>query len=414
MKPQAIVADHVDGDRLWRSILDMARVGATPGGGSNRLAFSGEDDDGRILFRSWCEEAGLSVASDAFGNMYATRKGRAELEPLMIGSHLDTQPSGGRFDGVLGVLGGLEVVRALNDAGIETERPIVLVNWTNEEGAILTPMMGSAVFTGALPLADALGRRLPDGRTVDEALSAMRCGAGRAEFGFPVCAYLELHIEQGPVLDDEGLPIGIVTGGIGFRRYAIRFGGQEAHAGPTPMTSRRDPVVAAAQVIAFADALARRIPDARSTVGTMHVAGGSPNTVAAAVELTLDLRHEDVAVIAYMEEALAREMVGICDRYGVEISRKTIADSPPAPFDEGVIAAFDAAADLLGCARRRMPSGAGHDACNMSRTYPTGMVFVPSVNGLSHNEAEFTSQTDCVSGVKVLAQAVANLASGLR
>jgi N-carbamoyl-L-amino-acid hydrolase len=146
----------------------------------------------------------------------------------------------------------------------------------------------------------------------------------------------------------------------------------------------------------------------------MHVAGGSPNTVAAAVELTLDLRHEDVAVIAYMEEALAREMVGICDRYGVEISRKTIADSPPAPFDEGVIAAFDAAADLLGCARRRMPSGAGHDACNMSRTYPTGMVFVPSVNGLSHNEAEFTSQTDCVSGVKVLAQAVANLASGLR
>lgn len=399
------ISDHVDDERLWASILDMARIGATANGGSNRIAFSEEDDEGRALFGSWCEEAGLSVSSDPFGNIYAVRKGRLDIAPLMIGSHLDTQPRGGRFDGVLGVLGGLEVVRAMNDAGMETERPVMLVNWTNEEGAVLAPMMGSAVFTGALPLSEALASRLPDGRRVDHALSAMRCGAGDAPFGFPVHAYLELHIEQGPVLEDENLMIGVVTGGIGFQRYAVRFDGQEAHAGPTPMASRKDAMVTAARAIVLADDLGRRHPEARSTVGTISVEEGSPNKVAAGVEFTVDFRHAEAPVLSGMTAEYFDALGTLANEASVSVSHRLIADSPSAPFDLHVMDAVENAAKDLGLACRRMPSGAGHDACNISRSYPTGMVFVPSERGLSHNEAEFTGKTHCAAGAKVLADA---------
>jgi N-carbamoyl-L-amino-acid hydrolase len=411
MTPQTVVADHVDGDRLWRSILEMAKIGATPGGGSHRIAFSREDDDGRTLFKSWCEDAGLSVANDAFGNMYATRRGCRELEPLMIGSHLDTQPRGGRFDGVLGVLGGLEIVRALNDAGVETERPIVLVNWTNEEGAVLTPMMGSAVFTGTLSLSEALGSRLPQGHTVAEALATMKCGSGETRMDSSVHAYLELHIEQGPILENEGLSIGVVSGGIGFRRYGIRFEGQEAHAGPTPMTSRKDPMVAAAQAIAFADELARRDAGARATVGTFKLNGGSPNTVASEAEFTLDIRHAEAAAIDQMEASILAEITQIASRSGTQASHAVIANSPPAPFDPGICSIVENATRQSGYSYRTLPSGAGHDACNMSRKIPTGMIFVPSQGGISHNEIEFTSKADCLAGARVLAHTVAVLTS---
>jgi N-carbamoyl-L-amino-acid hydrolase len=404
MKSQTSVTAHVDGERLWRSILEMAMIGATPNGGSSRIAFSKEDDDGRLLFKSWCEEAGLTVCNDAFGNMYALRTGREGIAPLMIGSHLDTQPKGGRFDGVLGVLGGLEVIRALNDAGVETDRPIILVNWTNEEGAVLTPMMGSAVFTGDLSLEEALRGRLATRETAGEALAAMRCGAGEAPTSFPIHAYLELHIEQGPVLEDERLQIGVVTGGIGFRRYAIRFEGQEAHAGPTPMRSRKDPMVAAARAIVVADDLARRTPEARATIGVMSVEGGSPNTVAKAIEFTLDFRHATAGGLSLMEAEFLRAARSISNDAGVDVSHQIIADSPPAPFDADVVSAVQTAANFLGFSNRLMVSGAGHDACNMSRSYATGMIFVPSIAGLSHNEGEFTAKEDCVAGVRVLAK----------
>jgi N-carbamoyl-L-amino-acid hydrolase len=405
MKSQTSVAAYVDGDRLWHSILEMAKIGATPNDGSSRIAFSKEDDDGRLLYKSWCEEAGLTVGYDIFGNMYALRKGRqSEVAPLMFGSHLDTQPKGGRFDGVLGVLGGLEVMRALNDAGVETDRPIILVNWTNEEGAVLTPMMGSAVFTGNMSLEEALCGRLPTGETAGEALAAMRCGAGEATTNFPIHAYLELHIEQGPVLENERLQIGVVTGGIGFRRYAIRFEGQLAHAGPTPMSSRKDPMVAAARAIVVADDLARRTPDARATVGVMSVEGGSPNTVAKAIEFTLDFRHAAPEGLSEMEAEFLRAARAISNDTGVDISHRIVADSPPAPFDADVVAAVQTSANFLGFSNRLMVSGAGHDACNMSRSYATGMIFVPSVAGLSHNEAEFTAKEECVAGVRVLAK----------
>ncbi len=397
------IAAFVSADRLWASILAMAEIGATANGGSNRLAFSREDDAGRSLFASWCEEAGLSVSTDAFGNMFARRQGRTDVEPLVIGSHLDTQPKGGRFDGVLGVLGGLEVVRALNDAGLETDRPIVIVNWTNEEGAVLTPMMGSAVFTGALALDEALEEKLPDGRTTRSALDAMKWGRGNHPVGSPMHCYLELHIEQGPILEEEGVAIGVVTGGIGFRRYRIAFTGQEAHAGPTPMALRKDPLVSASRAIVFADALGRSIPEARSTMGTMAVTGGSPNTVAARAEFTLDLRHPDAPAIAQMEENFFAE----CERIALEtrttVQYEMIADSPPAPFPEPVVSLIEDVTTGLGFSNRRMASGAGHDACNISRLYRTGMIFVPSLGGISHNEAEFTSKEECVAGVRVLA-----------
>ncbi|MBO0132253.1 Zn-dependent hydrolase [Agrobacterium burrii] len=409
MKAQTNATAHVNGDRLWNSILAMAEIGATENGGSNRLAFSDEDNRGRSLFASWCEDAGMTVSTDRFGNMYAHRPGTTQDDPLVIGSHLDTQPKGGRFDGVLGVLGGLEVIRALNDAEIQTDRPIVLVNWTNEEGAVLTPMMGSAVFAGSLPLAEALENRLPDGRSVATALSAMERGAGTAAFGFPISAYLELHIEQGPVLEDEKLTIGVVTGGIGFRRYRIRFEGQEAHAGPTPMTARKDPVVAGSRAIVFADDLARRVQDARSTVGTFDVIGGSPNTVASQVEFTLDLRHPESDIIARMETEFLDMLEKISSQTGTSVRHQLVANSPPAPFDPRVVAVIDDAVQALGLSSRRLPSGAGHDACNISRKYPTGMIFVPSVGGISHNEIEYTSKADCASGAQVLLGAVLEL-----
>ncbi|KWV59272.1 hypothetical protein AS156_31885 [Bradyrhizobium macuxiense] len=408
--PQHASELRVDGDRLWASLMEMARIGATAKGGCRRIAFSAEDDAARALFKSWCVEAGLDVVFDRFGNMFARRAGREDGAPVVLGSHLDTQPTGGRFDGILGVLAALEAVRCLNDAAVTTRRPLVIANWTNEEGAIIRPMIGSETFTGALPLAEALALTDDAGTSISELLAGMQNGAGPLEVGFPIHRYLELHIEQGPILENEGGQIGIVTGGIGFRRYVFNFQGQEAHAGPTPMESRKDAMVAAARAVLMADTAARGKPGARATIGQLHTRSGSPNTVAADVEMTLDLRHGDNAVLDALEQEVLSGIARMASDQGVSVSWREVANSSAVPFDAEVIAVVADAAGALGYRSSRMLSGAGHDACHIARKYPAGMIFVPSANGLSHNEAEYTAPDDCRAGADVLLRAALHFA----
>lgn len=400
----------IDGGRLWQSLMQMAEIGPGVAGGNNRLAFSPEDDAARGLFRRWCEAEGLALSADRFGNQFATRPGTEDLPPLLIGSHLDTQPTGGRFDGVLGVLAGLEVMRCLNAGGVRTRRPVTLVNWTNEEGAIIRPMMGSEVFTGALPLDQARAMVDHRGRRLGDMLDALENGAGPDGPGFPVHAYLELHIEQGPILEQAGEVIGVVTAGIGFRRWLLRFSGQDAHAGPTPMESRKDAMVAAAHAVLIADRAARAQPGGRGTCGRIASPNGSQVTVASQVELTLDLRHEDLAQLDALSARVLGEIEAQCRALGVGFSYEKTADSSPVPFDPTVIAAIEAARVRNGYPGRRMVSGAGHDACNMARVLPAGMIFVPSANGISHNEAEYTSPDHCAAGAQVLLDSVLTLA----
>lgn len=404
-----MTSPRVDQDRLWQSLMEMAKIGPGIAGGNNRLAFSVEDDAARGLFRRWCEAESLQFASDRFGNQFATRAGTEDLPPLMIGSHLDTQPTGGRFDGVLGVLAGLEAIRALNAAGITTRRPLALVNWTNEEGAIIRPMMGSEVFTGALPLERARAMIDHRGNRLGDMLDALQNGAGALEPGFPVHAYVELHIEQGPILEQAGEVIGVVSAGIGFRRWLLTFTGQDAHAGPTPMEVRKDAMVAAAHAILIADRAARALPGGRGTCGRIASPNGSQVTVASQVELTLDLRHEDLSALDALSDGVLSEIAATAERLGVGFSYEKTADSPPVPFDPKVVAAVDAARQKNGFPGRRMVSGAGHDACNMARVLPAGMIFVPSVGGISHNEAEYTTPEDCAAGAQVLLDTVLTL-----
>lgn len=393
---------RINAERLWQSLVDMAQLGPGIAGGNNRLAFSPEDDAARGLLKSWCLAEGLSVQADQFGNMFATRAGTEKLPPVLIGSHLDTQPTGGRFDGVLGVLAGLEVLRTMNEAGIKTRHPLTLVNWTNEEGAIFRPMMGSDVFTGALPLDQARKMVDHEGRQLGDMLDGLTDGAGDMEIGFPVHAYIELHIEQGPILEATGETIGVVMAGIGFRRWLLTFTGQDAHAGPTPMEGRKDAMVAAAHAILIADGAAREIPGGRATCGRIASPNGSQVTVASKVELTLDLRHEALAQLDALQDRVLQEISAVAARLNVGFEVTKTTDSPPQPFDARIISAIETAARNDGFSYRSIVSGAGHDACNMARYVPSGMIFVPSAGGISHNEAEYTSPSDCAAGAQVL------------
>ena len=402
---------RVDEARLWASLMEMAKIGPGVAGGNNRLAFSPEDDVARGLFRDWCEAEGLTVTADAFGNQFATRAGTEDLPPLLIGSHLDTQPTGGRFDGVLGVLAGLEVMRALNAAGQQTRRPVTLVNWTNEEGAIIRPMMGSEVFTGALSLQAA--REMVDhrGLMLGDMLDGLQNGTGDLPPGFRVHAYVELHIEQGPVLEAAGETIGVVKSGIGFRRWLLTFTGQDAHAGPTPMEVRQDAMVAAAHAVLITDREARALPGGRGTCGRITSPNGSQVTVASKVELTLDLRHEDLAQLDALEARVLGQISDQAAALNVGFGVVNTANSPPVPFAPEIVAAIEAARLKNGFTGRQMVSGAGHDACNLARVLPAAMIFVPSVNGISHNEAEYTAPADCAAGAQVLLDTVITLAA---
>ena len=377
----------VNGARLWSSLMEMAAVGGTPKGGVRRLALTEEDAAGRALFARWCEAAGMTLSTDRVGNLFARRAGKsADARPVASGSHLDTQPEGGRFDGVYGVLAALEVVRTLNDARVETNKPIEIVVWTNEEGARFTPaMLGSAAFAGVMPL-DAGERAIP---------------------GEPFDTYFEAHIEQGPILEENGVPIGVVTGGQAIRWLDVRVQGQAAHAGTTPMRFRRDALFAAAEMAASLEALVDDFaPRGLVTVGEIGIRNASRNTIAADLTFTVDLRHHDDARIAEMEAALRGRFAEVAARRGLTVQIDQHWVSPATPFDAACVKAVADAVAALDYPHQRIVSGAGHDAIHIAKHCPTAMIFIPCVNGLSHNEAEDALPEDVTRGADVLLHAM--------
>ena len=403
---------RTDGARLWASLMEMARIGANANGGVNRIALTDEDREARDLFTRWCEEAGCTVAVDRFGNMFARRPGRdPALPPVLVGSHLDSQPTGGKFDGAYGVLAGLEIVRTLAETGTWTERPIEIVNWTNEEGAIYKPMIGSEVFIGAMPLEQAYAMPDPDGRPLEEALE--RIGyQGEAElWAYPVHCYFEAHIEQGPILEREGIQVGVVTGAGAQRWFSLRFTGQEAHAGPTPMDGRRDALAGAAEAVLAARAIGRSVDGGRATVGRLAPYPGSPNVIPGRVDMTVDFRHQDEDTLSSMASRFRDEVDRIARDNGLEAELAETVHIARVPFHPTLVGLVREAAERLGVSHMDIVSGAGHDACNMARVIPTTMVFVPCENGISHNERENASPADLEAGCNVLLHAVLRAAS---
>jgi len=400
---------HINGERLWSSLMEMAQVGATAKGGVCRLALSEADGKGRDLFCRWCREAGLRVEVDGIGNLFARRGGKQpDHPPVMVGSHLDTQPTGGRFDGVYGVLAALEVVRTLNDLGIATRKPVELVSWTNEEGSRFAPaMLGSAAFTGDITLEAALAAADAQGVRVGAALDAIGYRGARPLGGVKVDTYFEAHIEQGPVLERNGNVIGVVTGGQGIRWFNVSVLGQGGHAGTVPMDFRRDALVAAAEMIQRLERIAVDF-DLRAmlTVGQLAIAGSSRNTISGQVSFTIDLRHHEDRAIDAIEQALRDGLDEIARRRGVQTEIVTVWNSPFTPFDSACVAAVANSAVALGYSHQEIVSGAGHDAINMARYCPTAMVFIPCAGGLSHNEAESASPEHAAQGADVLFHAV--------
>lgn len=398
----------INGQRLWASLMAMAEIGATARGGSCRLALSDEDRAGRELFAHWCTQAGMTLSVDPIGNLFARRPGcDPHAAPVMMGSHLDTQPEGGRFDGVYGVLAGLEVLRTLNDLGVQTRKPLELVVWTNEEGARFTPaMFGSAVFTGIMSLDAALAVRDADGISVAQALQRTGYGGNRP-LGGAVDAYFEAHIEQGPILEDNAKSIGVVSGGQAIRWLDVQVEGMAAHAGTTPMPLRKDALYGAAQMILAVEQVAADFaPQGLTTVGELSVAKSSRNTIPGRLTFTVDLRHHHDQQIAAMEQQVEERLERIARERGLKVRIDRHWLSPATPFDAECVAAVQQAVDGLGYPQQSIVSGAGHDAILLARYCPTAMVFIPCVGGLSHNEAEDVLPEDVCQGADVLLNAV--------
>lgn len=398
---------RVDGRRLWEAHMAIAEIGALPGGGSCRLALSDEDRNARDLFVQWCEEAGCRVTMDGAGNIFALRPGRRDAPPVVMGSHLDTQPHGGRFDGIFGVLAGLEIIRTLNDAGIETELPVAVVNWTNEEGVRFPGgLMGSMAFAEG-PGFSRAGQTSTDGRRFDEELARIGYAGPQALGDFPMEAYFEAHIEQGPVLEQAGEIIGVVTAVQGLRWFEITVTGADRHAGTTPMDTRRDALTAAADMLVALDTIGREhAPDARITVGRLAVEPNAPSTVPGLVTFMVDVRHPESVILDAIEQKIAERCETAARQRGTEVAIRRAMQIPPVTFDPACVGHVETAARTLGLPYRRMPSGALHDACPISAIAPSTMIFVPSRDGISHNEAEWTEPGHLEAGANVLLHAV--------
>ncbi|MFQ5971210.1 MAG: M20 family metallo-hydrolase [Alphaproteobacteria bacterium] len=412
--PAHRVAAAVDQERLWRWHMEIARFGATGRGGVNRQALTPEEAEARVQVLAWARELGFAASVDDIGNLFIRREGTdATASPVAAGSHLDSQPAGGNYDGVFGVLAALETMAAAGDAGVSTVRPLEAVVWTNEEGArFQPPTMGSSVYAGALSLAEALAIRDPNGVALADALEATLARMGveaRRALGAPMSAYLEAHIEQGPVLEATERRIGVVSGIQGLRWFRIDVAGEESHAGTAPLATRKDAFVAAVEMVKGLQALMHDETDTvRFTVGRFEVSPNSPNTVPGRVLFTVDFRHPDAGVLARLGdriERMCRAHAGAC---GVTVT-ETI-NSEPTQFDPAV-------RDLIrdAAARQRLPhmdmvSGATHDAKFMAGLWPTGMIFVPCAGGISHNEAESATPEDLAAGARVLAEVMVALA----
>ena len=415
-KAEALAAAAaVDEARLWSRQMAMAEIGATERGGVNRAALSDEDRRARRLMVEWAGDLGFEVATDDIANLYIRRPGRrANAAPVVTGSHLDSQPRGGKFDGAYGVIGGFEALEAIAQAGPETARPIDVVAWTNEEGGRFQPgAMGSAVFAGVMRLEDQLGIADRQGVTLEDALTETLASTpelSHRPFGHPFAAYVEAHIEQGPRLEDEGLTIGAVTGIQGLYWYTVEVIGEEAHAGTTPLRGRRDALKAAvAMVTALGDLMADETDTVRFTVGRFECHPGSPSTVPSRVLFTIDFRHPDPAVIARIRPNV--EPVCQANARGCTVSVQPTIDSAPLQFDPTLIDMVEGYAKTLGHPVMRMPSGAGHDAGHINHLCPTGMIFVPCERGVSHNEAENATPTDLAAGARTLAACLVDLAN---
>ena len=396
---------RIDGQRLWDTIMTVAEISPGTEGGSHRLTLTDGDKQARDLFASWCESEGCSVIVDDMGNMFARRQGiNNDLPPVVAGSHLDTQPHGGKFDGVYGVLSALEVVRTLNQHQILTNAPIEIVNWTNEEGSRFAPaMLASGVYAGLFEKEFAYTRTDSAGRTLLEELKRIdylgehRCGE------HPIGALFETHIEQGPILERNEHPIGVVTGGQGQRWFDVTIKGRDSHAGSTPMPGRRDALVAASKLILMIEEIAHEYgPDAVGTVGELALLPNSRNTIPGEVFFTIDIRNPDDHRLELMANSMLKRIEAVVNEGDVTIDHKEIWHNPPVKFDRDCINAVTKATKELGYGYTTMISGAGHDACQISRVAPTTMIFVPCEGGLSHNEKESAQLEDLEAGCNVL------------
>ena len=400
---------RINGPRLWHSLMELAKIGATDKGGVKRLALTDLDRQGRDLVVQWGREAGMTITVDRIGNVFMRRAGRnAGLAPIVTGSHVDTQPTGGKFDGNYGVLAGLEVVRTLNDNGIVTEAPIEVAFWTNEEGSRFVPvMMGSGVFCGAFSLETAYAARDVEGNTVREELE--RIGyLGEEEPGrHPIGAYFETHIEQGPVLEDADKVIGVVPAVMGLSWYDCLVTGMEAHAGPTPMGLRRDALQVATTIMQETVAIANRYPPyGRGTVGMVQVFPNSRNVIPGQVKFSIDLRNVNDELLNAMHEEMLAFVAKTREESGLDIGIERVSYYPPCPFHTDCVNAVRAATGKLGYSTMDVVSGAGHDAIYAARVAPSGMIFVPCKDGISHNEIEDAKPEHLEAGCNVLLHAM--------
>ncbi|PIB24725.1 Zn-dependent hydrolase [Amylibacter kogurei] len=400
---------RINGDRLWDSLMEMAKIGPGIAGGNNRQTLTDEDGEGRALFQSWCESAGAKMGVDEMGNMFATWGGTdPDALPVYVGSHLDTQPTGGKYDGVLGVLGGLEILRTLNDLDIKTKHPIVLTNWTNEEGTRFAPaMLASGVFAGMHTQEWAYDREDAEGKKFGAELERIGWKGDEKVGARKMHAFFELHIEQGPILEAEGKDIGVVTHGQGLSWTQITIIGKESHTGSTPMPMRKNAGLGMARVLELVDEIAwSHKPHAVGAAGHIDVYPNSRNVIPGKVVFTVDLRSPSLDVITDMEQRLQAGAQKICDEMGLEVSFEKVGGFDPVTFDEDCVNAVRNAAERMGYSHMNLISGAGHDACWINRMAPTAMVMCPCVDGLSHNEAEEISKEWATAGADVLMQAV--------
>ena len=400
---------RIDGQRLWDSLMGFAAIGATPKGGVRRLTLTDVDRQGREKFRTECEAAGLTVRVDEIGNMFARRPGRDPARlPVLFGSHLDTQPSGGKFDGALGVLAGLEVMRSLNDLGIVTEAPVELINWTDEEGSRFGhSLMGSGVWAGVYTREKAYSLTDTEGVTVETALDTIGYRGAEPAKPFPADAYFELHIEQGPILEREAKQIGIVTGAQAQVWYDAVVIGQDSHAGTTPPSTRKDALVCAARIIDLVDRMMRaRGEDGRGTVGQLLVSPNSRNVIPGEVRFSVEFRHPDDAELNRLDAQFPREAGFLARDCGVTLELTQLFKIPAQPFDPACVDLVRQAASRLGYPAQEIVSGAGHDAVYVARHVPTAMIFTPCKDGLSHNEAESIEPVEAEAGCQILFEAV--------
>jgi N-carbamoyl-L-amino-acid hydrolase len=407
----------INGDRLWNSLMEMAKIGPGVAGGNNRQTVTDEDGEGRHLFQSWCTAAGMTMGLDQMGNMFAHRAGTdADALPVYVGSHLDTQPTGGKYDGVLGVLSGLEIIRTLNDLNIQTKHPIVVTNFTNEEGTRYAPaLLSSGVFVGIHTQEWAYEREDANGLKFGAELERIGWRGDEEVGARKMHAFFELHIEQGPILEAEAMEVGVVTHGQGLSWTQVTITGRESHTGSTPMPMRKNAGLGMARVLALVDEIAwSHKPHAVGAAGHIDVYPNSRNVIPGKVVFTIDFRSPELAIIEDMNARLRQGAQKICDEMGLEVTFEKVGGFDPVEFDAGCVSAVRNAAERLGYSHRDLISGAGHDACLINRVAPTAMVMCPCVDGLSHNEAEDISKDWAVAGTDVLLHAVLETAEIIR